>query len=183
MASSAAEVCCADEGGIWRRIFFMSVAVVHLPGGSSLSTPMVRRHRSHRERLRVHPQEDVLCSAIFGMRSVWRSSGGILHQDEPQAAGSGPKGPEGRRFILSRHECVRLHVWTVGAYCVRLGLFPFGNNLVSEAYDHALWNESEAARLHLPFFELCDLARPRRHTAKLAYFWSRLEISGGRRPN
>ena len=45
---------------------------------------------------------------IFGMRSGWRSSGGTLHQGEAQAAGSGPKGPEGRRFILSRHGCVRL---------------------------------------------------------------------------
>ena len=62
VASSAAEVCCADGGGIWRRIFFLSESVVHLPGGVSLSTPMVRRHRSHRERLRVHPQGDVLCS-------------------------------------------------------------------------------------------------------------------------
>ena len=72
---------------------------------------------------------------MFGMRSVWRSSGGIRHRGEPQAAGSGPKGPEGRRFILSRHECVRL--WTVGACCVGLGRLPFDNSLGSEAYDHA----------------------------------------------
>ena len=79
VASSAAEVCCADGGGIWRRIFFLSESVVHLPGGGSLSTPMVRRHRSHRERLRVHPQGDVLCSARYvrnevGLALLWRYS-------------------------------------------------------------------------------------------------------------
>ena len=42
---------------------------------------------------------------------------------------SGPKGPEGRRFILSRHGCVRL--WTVYGYRVGLGLYWFGSSMYS----------------------------------------------------
>ena len=76
---------------------------------------------------------------IFGMRPSWRSSDGILHRGEPQAAGSGSKGPEGRRIILSRHECVRSWRWTVGACCVAvgLGLCSFGSSMGTEAYGHA----------------------------------------------
>ena len=71
---------------------------------------------------------------ICGMRPGWRSSCGICHRDEQQAARSGPKGPKGRRFILSRHACVRL--WTVYAYRVGIGRWPCVSSMVYEAHNH-----------------------------------------------